>query len=447
MRKIDKKYFYWGLTALFVVCASICFYFLLVNGQDFSSAKDNVIHILMPIIDGLVLAYLLNPILNWFEKYVVNRMFKKSMLKNPTKSYEKKIRCISLIFTVIVFLIIVAGLILLIVPQLFDSIQKIITRFPFYISSLTTWTNGVIKEHKELQDFYNAYWENITDYATKEFLPKLQSVMQSVSSTILGSVWGVLVFVFNFLIGLILSVYLLYQKEIYIAQSKKVIYSMLSEERANTLINNLRYANKAFGGFLAGKLVDSLIIGLICFILTTLFQIPYALLVSVIVGVTNIIPFFGPYIGGIVCGFLVLMVDPVKTLVFVIMVLVLQQFDGNILGPKILGDSTGLNSFWIIFAITVFSGIFGALGMFIGVPVFAVIYAAFKTFINTRLEKKELPVETSFYVSADYHSQGPVVDNHGDEIRFVKKTFENVGSEKLAQNEEVLGNENNKKIR
>ena len=241
--------------------------------------------------------------------------------------------------------------------------------------------------------------------------------------------WGLVVFIFKLIIGIILSVYLLFNKETHGAQAKKVAYSLFSEERANNLINNTRFAHRTFGGFISGKIVDSLIIGILCFIGTTVMQTPYALLISVIVGVTNIIPFFGPYLGAIPSGFIILMINPVKCLWFLIFILILQQIDGNIIGPKILGDSTGLSSFWVIFAITLFGGIFGVVGWFLGVPIFAIIYAAVKTFIDTRLERKKLPSDTLYYIGSDYHSDPDNAQaNSGDQIRFVSKTFADVSS-------------------
>nr|MCR5420264.1 AI-2E family transporter [Lachnospiraceae bacterium] len=302
-------------------------------------------------------------------------------------------------------------------------------RFPSYVTSFSNWSDQFLVRYPQLREVLDMYWENITDYAVKEILPKIQGLISTLSTTVLGSMWGVVVFIFKLIIGIILSVYLLYNKELYAAQAKKITYSLFDEERANNLINNTRFANKTFGGFISGKIVDSFIIGLLCFIGTTILQMPYALLISVIVGVTNIIPFFGPYLGAIPSGFIILMINPVKCLWFLIFILVLQQIDGNIIGPKILGDSTGLSSFWVIFSITLFGGFFSVLGMFFGVPVFAIIYAAIKTFIDTRLERKNLPSDTAFYVNSDYHSGNDgVVENTGSQIRFVNKTFEDISS-------------------
>ncbi len=426
MRKINKKYIHIGIIATVVVCICIAFDHLLSSGNDFGSARSNFRSIMLPIFDGIALAYLLNPLMKYNERKWIEPMFKKLKIKESPKN-PKRIRAIGVTVTLIIFLLIVAGLILLIVPQLLDSIQSIITRFPSYVDSFNKWADRFLVSYPQFKHLIDTYWENITDYSTKEILPKIQALLSTVSSTVLGSVWSVLVFIFKLIIGIILSVYLLFNKEVYVAQAKKIAYSLLDEEKANNLINNTRFANKTFGGFISGKIVDSLIIGVLCFIGTTILGIPYALLVSVIVGVTNVIPFFGPYLGAIPTAFIILMINPVKCLWFLIFILILQQIDGNIIGPKILGDSTGLSSFWVIFAITVFGGFFGVGGMFLAVPIFAIIYAAIRTFINTRLEKKHMPSNTDFYIHSDFHTDEKMRDtNTGDRIMFARKTFSNV---------------------
>lgn len=426
MRRINKKYIHIGMIATVVVCIGIAFDYFLANSSSFTDFKDNFKSIMLPIFDGMALAYLLNPLMKYIEKKWIIPLFKKLRIKDTPKT-PKTIRGVSVTVTIVIFLLIVAGLILLIVPQLFDSIQSIIIRFPSYVDSFSKWADRFLVRYPQFKNLIDNYWENITEYFAKEILPKIQALLSTISSTVLGSVWGILVFIFKLIIGIILSVYLLYNKEIYVAQLKKITYSLCEEEKANNLINNTRFANKTFGGFISGKIVDSLIIGILCFIGTTILGIPYALLVSVVVGVTNIIPFFGPYLGAIPTAFIILMINPVKCLWFLIFILVLQQIDGNIIGPKILGDSTGLSSFWVIFAITVFGGFFGVAGMFLAVPIFAIIYAAIRTFINTRLDKKHMPSDTHYYIDSDYHSDENLKhSNTGERIMFARKTFSNV---------------------
>ena len=227
------------------------------------------------------------------------------------------------------------------------------------------------------------------------------------------------------------------KKETFKGQYKKIVYSIFNVKNGNIVIKNTRMVNDKFSGFIVGKILDSIIIGLITFIVCRIFSLEYDVLLAIIIGVTNIIPYFGPFLGAIPSAIIILMIDPMKCLTFVIIilmispkkclcflifVLILQQVDGNIIGPKILGDSTGLSSFWVIFAITLFGGLFGVFGMFIGVPVFAVIYAAIREFVNQRLAKKELPVPTTYYMENDYHSDDENI-NTGSGIKFVKKVL------------------------
>lgn len=425
MKKGNKKYLYLGLTIFLSLSAVILFYYIIFYGESLSNAKDEVIRILLPIIDGIVIAYVLSPLQNTVEKHVWRPLFDKFNKKK--KDYTKLIRGLSTFVAILAFLVIIYVLILLIIPQVLDSLEIIIKRFPLYMEKMDTMVFGFLDKYPEVYEVVDNYWPQIEEYFITKLLPSTSSLITSLSTGVVGSVVGLVRVLFNFIIGIIISVYLLYSKEIFCAQAKKVTYSLFKEETANNMINNMRYANKTFGGFISGKLVDSLIIGVICFIVMSILRIPYPLLISVIVGVTNVIPYFGPFLGAIPSALILLMINPMKCLVFLIFVLILQQFDGNILGPKILGDSTGLSSFWVIFAITVFGGLFDVIGMFIGVPLFSVIYAAIKTFISHRLAKKKLPIETSYYLNADYHSDSEEV-NSGKEIKFAKKTFENVGN-------------------
>ena len=206
----------------------------------------------------------------------------------------------------------------------------------------------------------------------------------------------------NLVLGIIISVYFLVGKERFFAQIKKFLYALLPKDLVGRLIDITHTSNRIFSGFISGKILDSLIIGILCFVGMSIFRMPMAMLVSVIVGVTNIIPYFGPFIGAIPSALIVFLVDPIKALWFVVFVVCLQQFDGNILGPRILGDSIGMPAFWVVFSILLFGGYLGVLGMFIGVPTFAVIYSIFKLWTEGRLSRKNLPVDTKSYASKEH---------------------------------------------
>ncbi len=400
--RIDKKYFAWGLTAFCVIAASIVFYYVLFHMGNIKSAFSSAVKICMPIIDGLVVAYLLAPVVNYLERDCFFPLCKKCNIELKVKA-KKRIRLFTALLTIFALLLLIYWFCVMIIPQLIESVQNIILQLPTYVNNLTNWVENIFEKNKELSvlvnDFIVQYSGQIEEVTTDKLIPQLNDIVQSISSTVFSSVLNVLIMAWNFFIGLIIALYLLISKELLAGQGKKIFYALLEEDSANAAIRNVRFVHQTFGGFISGKLVDSLIIGMLCFIGMTLLNLPYPLLISVIIGVTNIIPFFGPFIGAVPSIILILMVNPLQALYFAIFVFVLQQFDGNILGPKILGDKTGLSSFWVIFAITLFGGYWGFLGMAVGVPVFAVLYAAWKALINRSLHKKGLPTDTNEYLN------------------------------------------------
>ena len=299
------------------------------------------------------------------------------------------------------FWIIIYALLMMVLPQLIRSIMSIIYSFPYYIKVIEKWLNSFVehgwKLNPEMLDMINQYSVKAQEYLTTDILPQMQDMLKNVSA----GIFDILIFMKNFLIGAIVALYVLADKEKFVAKSKMMVYAILPHKWANMLIRVMRFTDKTFGGFIYGKLLDSAIIGVLCYIGMSLLNMPYTVLISVIVGVTNVIPFFGPYIGAIPCILLILVVDPIKGLYFAIFILLLQQFDGNILGPKILGDSTGLSSFLVIVAILIGGGIFGIPGMIIGVPVFAVLYAALGRLVHISLIYKQVPNEEQKYTNID----------------------------------------------
>ena len=422
MKNSNKKYLYLGLTIFLSLSAVILFYYILFYGESFTQVKANAINVLLPIIDGVVIAYILSPMQNFIEKKIIRPLIDKIPNKKG-KNRHVLIRVLATFLTIRLFLVVIAVVLLLIIPQVLDSLEIIISRFPLYMDKIDSFVTKFMDEYRDMSDLLIDYWPQIENWLQTQFLPNTTSVVSKVSSGLVGSVVSFISILLKFIIGIIISVYLLYSKETFCAQAKKIAYAFMKEESANNLINNMRYANKIFGGFITGKLVDSLIIGVLCFIGLSILKVPYALLISVLVGVTNVIPYFGPFLGAIPSALILLMINPMKCLVFLIFVLILQQFDGNVIGPKILGDSTGLSGFWVIFAITVFGGIFGVFGMFIGVPLFAVLYAAIRTFVSNRLIKRNMPDDTKYYMEYDFHTDTKDT-NSGTEIKFSKKRFE-----------------------
>ncbi len=392
----DNKYLYWGVTAFCVIAASLLFYFGIFRMGMLLRGIGRILDILMPIIYGAAIAYLLNPILKIYEKKLVYPILKERKVK-LTRKKCKIIRYIGVFIALAIMLWIVYALISMVLPEIIKSIVNIINNFPRYVNSVTNWIEHILENNPDINslvigmiDRYSIKAEN---YLTQDILPQLQNILKQFSS----GIWEIITFLKNALIGIIVSIYILADKEEFEGKVKKAFYAFLPKKRADHLLENLRFTDKTFGGFISGKLLDSLIIGILCYIGATILKMPYAVLVSVVVGVTNVIPFFGPYLGAVPSAFLILLVSPIKCLYFVIFIIVLQQFDGNILGPKILGDSTGLSSFMVIVAILVGGGLFGVFGMFVGVPVCAVIYAMLNRAIDRSLKRKDMPVDVDHY--------------------------------------------------
>ena len=392
-RKKDDRYFRLGLTLLTVIILSALFYVVITNiGVIYAKIKDFV-GILSSVIFGAVFAYLMNPLMKLVER-LVERIWRNS---NITERGMKRLkRTIGVVVSVLVFLAIIYALFAMVVPELIESLSETFSseNLQNFYERSTAWLNNIAKgtpiedwvlEHDPIRVIF--------DWVTQE-LDLINTL-----STALTEVYGVLKVVFNMLIGIVIAVYLLLSKERFQAQSKKLVVAMFRQQRADRIFEIARLTNRSFGGFIVGKLIDSLIIGVISYIGMIILRLPYALVSSVFVGLTNIIPFFGPLIGIVIGGVLILLQDPLACLYFVIFELALQQVDGNIIGPRILGERLGISDFWILVSITLFGGLFGFPGMILGVPVFTVIYALISQAINNSLRRKELPAATDAYYS------------------------------------------------
>ena len=415
--KWEKKYLYWGITAFFVIVCSISFFVLLNKIDLVVSALSVLSRILMPFILGCSFAYLLNPVMDFIEK--------KWIIPILSKSKNKKVltasRWISIAISLMFAFAILTGLFMMVIPQLGESLIHIVDNLPTYFSNLEAWILDLVKDNEALKLTLTEQFVNLnsmmTEWAKTSLLPQINSILSSITTGVLG----VLTVIKNIFIGLIISVYVLATKERFFAQAKKLTYVIFPVKSANVILKMTRRSDKVFGGFIVGKIIDSAIIGLICFIGMSIFSLPFPLLISVIIGVTNVIPFFGPFIGAIPSGLLILMIEPISCLYFGIFILALQQFDGNILGPKILGDSTGLTAFWVMFAILIGGGMFGFVGMLIGVPAFAVVYSIISDIAVARLKKQELPSDTNDYYDIDYiNTDDDVV--YKESVDDVKKT-------------------------
>lgn len=422
---IDKKHISLGITSFLVVASSICFYYLLFHGDRFLGKINAILVIASPVIYGIILAYLLTPIVNTIEKKLLSPLFTKSSEMNSTK--KKWMRFLSVLMTVIIVILFIYGFFSILIPNVISSVKSISFAFPIYVNNLMHFADKYFEANPDIEALFNqlvsTYSVEIDKYLNNTIIPQMESLLKTVSLSLIS----VLKAMWNLIIGLIISIYVLCSKEIFAGQSKKIIYAIFSTKTANSLIKDFRFISDTFIGFISGKIVDSIIIGIICFIGTSLLKIPYALLVSVIVGITNIIPFFGPYLGAIPSAILILMINPIKCITFIIFILILQQVDGNVIGPKILGQSTGLSGFWVIFSITIFGGLFGFLGMIIGVPFFAVVYAMTRRIIDRMLKKRDLPISTSEYMDLDHideNNENTFIEKNNNETkRFFKISF------------------------
>lgn len=396
--KRNKNHIRWGVTAFLVILASLISYYIIFHLDNFKGTLNRLIVILMPIIDGLVLAYLLTPLVNYFEKKIVQPLFRLFHIKINAKQQ----RMCSILITMLIVYVAFYGFFAMVIPQISSSIITIIDQFPNYVDTLTIWISKLLNDNPDiasfLTDLINKYSFDLETMFNTKIIPQINNVIMTISL----SVYSIFKELWNLIIGFIISIYLLGSKEKFAAQAKKIVYAFFPLEASNRFISNVRFANKTFVSFFIGKIMDSIIIGCICFAVTNIMGTPFAVLISVIIGITNIIPFFGPFLGAIPSTLLILFVDPIQALYFVIFVIILQQVDGNIIGPKILGSSTGLSSFWVIFSITLFGGLFGIFGMIIGVPIFAVIFAFIKSLVESKLMSKELPAETSKYLKLLY---------------------------------------------
>ena len=394
-----KHYFRIGITAFLTIIACITFYFILERWDKITQVIDTITTSAQPITIGLVLTYLLLPVKKFVEKPVFEWFISKKVDVNKAKKWARNI---GITGALIFLFVIIAILIAMMVPALVDSVVGLIESMPGYVESFVEWIESKGIGNSELVTFIINTITSITGelqgWAKTELLPIAQQYIAHITT----GVFSVVKAIINFLIGIIVVVYVMTIQDTLLGQCKKVIYAIFPAKKGNTIIKTFRKSNAIFGGFVIGKIIDSAIIGVIAYFGCAILRIPSAFLVAFIIGVTNIIPFFGPFIGAIPSLLLVLIQSPIHALYLAIFILVLQQVDGNIIGPKILGDKTGLSSFWVLTSILIAGGVFGFFGMVLGVPVFAVFYYIWQEFVKYRMKKKNLSVNTQDYIELKY---------------------------------------------
>ena len=410
--KWDKKYLYWGITALAVIIAARLLDAIFISGTTvFGSFISKLLGALSPVFYGFAFAYLLNPVENFFEKSVFMKLSAKKRAKlDPDHNYgneimiktKKHARVFGVVCAMATFFIIITGVILIILPQLISTIQGLVNNIPGYVNDATDWINKQLVNYPEIQSWLNTNLNQAMSYFTQWLSDTLMPQVSNIVTAFSSGVFAVIQVFTNIFFGIVIAIYFLFSKELFAAQLKKVVYSIASPRYGNAVIRNMREIHRTFGGFLSGKIIDSLIIMMIFMIILSVFRFPYAVLCSVVMGLFNIIPVFGPFIGAIPCALLVLLEDPWYFLYFVAVVIIVQQLDGNVIGPMVLGGSTGLSSFWIIFSLLLGQSIFGFLGLIIGIPLFAVIYSIFRARVGSKLESKGLPSDSNVYRKVAY---------------------------------------------
>ena len=405
------------ISNIVVVCVGILVAAAVLHIAQLWGIVRRIVRAAMPLFIGFALAFILLPVVNRMEAFFLNKVFRR-------KAHPKLSRVLSIVIAYILLLALVAGFSAILVPQIVSSLKSVVTIITNAVPRSTQDFRDMLQnasflhrlglDSEQLLEIWDGVSDQVTTHLTQLstytslFINNLLSIAGSISS----SVYSVL---FHALVGLIASIYMLMDRERFCAQSKKICYATMKRSTCETLIRWTRRANDIFAGFITGKILDSLIIGVICYVCMLLFKIEYPLLISVIVGVTNIIPFFGPYIGAIPSILFLLLVNPLSALWFAVFILVLQQIDGNVIGPLILGDHVGLSAFWIMLSITIGGGLFGFAGMLLSVPVFALIYAIVRAALETRLRNRSLPTESAFYEGAPENLREEKLEEKRDE--------------------------------
>ena len=386
----DKKYLYWGVTAICVIVVSLLVFAAIFEFKGVLSVIGFIFRILSPVLYGFAIAYLLTPLVNKLDRIQMKTYFKNA--KKPHKA-QKAARAISVVASVLLLLGILIGLCMMLIPQLITNILGFYQNIETYFYNLEDWINGLVGQNSSFAEYANQFLgqakQMIVGWMSADLVPQLQNILVNVTSTL----WSVFSVFADLIIGMIIAIYFLYSKEKFAAQGKKVTYALFSHHNGDIIVKNARYAHRVFGGFITGKIIDSAIVGGLCFIAMTIFQFPYPPLISVIIGVANVIPFFGPYIGAIPSILLILLVDPLQALYFLIFILVLQQIEGNLIYPHVVGSSVGLPGIWVLVAVTIGGNLFGIMGMLTFIPISSVCYALLRTYVNRKVEEKEIDRE------------------------------------------------------
>ena len=392
-------YFKWGLTAVAVIVIALVISLIFSKLGPIATAISTIISTVSSVLYGVVMAFLMAPVYDRIGIWVGEIL---SSLFPKWKKSDKYAKMIATLACLVILILVVFALIMMIIPELVNSITNVISYAPSGTQNLEAWLKDILNKNPNLEKLiignYLDISARLSDIATTTVLPNVNTYIKNLSSGVINAL-GVVV---NIIIGLMVMMYLLNMKTTLASQAKKIVYAVAGVKIGNEIVTEARYIKNMFEKFIVGKIIDSIIIGIINYVFMAIIHMPYALLISVVVGVTNVIPFFGPFIGAIPSIILLLLISPVTALQFAVWILILQQVDGNIIGPKILGQTTGLPSFWVLFSILLFGGLFGIVGMIIAVPTWAIIYRTISRLSEHFLKKKGLEPDSKHYMDLDH---------------------------------------------
>lgn len=392
-------YFKWGLTAVVVIVIALVISLIFSKLGPIATAISTIISTVSSVLYGVVMAFLMAPVYDRIGIWVGEIL---SSLFPKWKKSDKYAKMIATLACLVILILVVFALIMMIIPELVNSITNVISYAPSGTQNLEAWLKDILNKNPNLEKLiignYLDISARLSDIATTTVLPNVNTYIKNLSSGVINAL-GVVV---NIIIGLMVMMYLLNMKTTLASQAKKIVYAVAGVKIGNEIVTEARYIKNMFEKFIVGKIIDSIIIGIINYVFMAIIHMPYALLISVVVGVTNVIPFFGPFIGAIPSIILLLLISPFTALQFAVWILVLQQVDGNIIGPKILGQTTGLPSFWVLFSILLFGGLFGIVGMIIAVPTWAIIYRTISRLSEHFLRKKGLKPDSKHYMDLDH---------------------------------------------
>ena len=383
-----------GLFIFLVLASVFTFAIAVFRIGDIFAVLDSIFGYIMPVFYGIAIAYLLNPVVNFFQLRF--EPFLKKRCRSETRA-KKLSKALSIALSVIFGISVIIVLCVMILPELLYSLSTLASILPDELTKVIDFLQNGIDTEQYWGETLKTFIDTAFNALEKWLSDGLPELVNTAITYLTDSVISIVGFLVNFFIGIVVSVYVLFDKDKFRGQAKKMLFAFLKPKNANIVIDTVRHGHEIFGGFLTSKLIDALIVGVITALFMLITGMPYVVLISVLIGVTNVIPFFGPFIGGIPSALLLLLMDPMDGLVFIIFIIILQQIDGNIIEPKILGSTTGISEFWVTFALLFFGGIFGFLGMIIGVPIFAVIYYLIRLWINEHLKNKDLPLSSEEY--------------------------------------------------